>query len=413
VKIAHFSDTSEPSRNGIATSLQTLTYALVGLGCKCLTVSPSVGWAGSYENDHWRLPSFPSGLADIRLATGSRRRKVQRVMSWQPDVIHVHTPGPVGLLGTMVSKRLDIPLVHTYHTDLYSYANAYRVPTWIMRLTLITYLAGLSELAQASAVLRGDRQLVIDDANRTLLSEADVIVLPTSAALRRRSLPVDMDTVRFIPTAPRMPATTPNAARIAFRSRFQVSATSSKVVLFVGRVSAEKNIPLLLDAFRELLSFDNSATLVLVGPVFKKRQFGRTLRRAGIEGRVIITGPLSPEYVWQAYSASDVFAFPSLTDSQGVVLDEAALAGLPIVLTDANLYHAHPLSAVMRLTEPEPRDFAEGIIDALSSRLNLKATDGVLSPRATRYTPEQFAAKVLEAYDSAIIARSKRSSGNR
>jgi 1,2-diacylglycerol 3-alpha-glucosyltransferase len=413
VKIAHFSDTSEPSRNGIATSLQTLTYALVGLGCKCLTVSPSVGWAGSYENDHWRLPSFPSGLADIRLATGSRRRKVQRVMSWQPDVIHVHTPGPVGLLGTMVSKRLDIPLVHTYHTDLYSYANAYRVPTWILRLTLITYLAGLSELAQASAVLRGDRQLVIDDANRTLLSEADVIVLPTSAALRRRSLPVDMDTVRFIPTAPRMPATAPNAARIAFRSRFQVSATSSKVVLFVGRVSAEKNIPLLLDAFRELLSFDNSATLVLVGPVFKKRQFGRTLRRAGIEGRVIITGPLSPEYVWQAYSASDVFAFPSLTDSQGVVLDEAALAGLPIVLTDANLYHAHPLSAVMRLTEPEPRDFAEGIIDALSSRLNLKATDGVLSPRATRYTPEQFAAKVLEAYDSAIIARSKRSSGNR
>jgi 1,2-diacylglycerol 3-alpha-glucosyltransferase len=413
VKVAHFSDTSEPSRNGISTSLQTLTHALVEVGCECLTVSPSVGWAGSYENDHWRLPSFPSGLADIRIAPGPHRRKVQRVMSWQPDVLHVHTPGPVGLLGTMISKRFDIPLVHTYHTDLYSYANAYRVPTWIIRLSLLTYLARLSELAQASAVLRGDRQLVIDEANHALLSQADVIVLPTSAALQRRPLPVDMDSVRFIPTAPRMPATTRNTARIAFRSRFQVSATSSTVVLFVGRVSSEKNIPLLLDAFQKLLSFDSSATLVLVGPVFKKRQFSRTLSRAGIEGHVIITGPLSPECVWEAYSASDVFAFPSLTDSQGVVLDEAALAGLPIVLTDANLCHAHPLSAAMRLTEPEPRDFAEGIIDALSSRLNLGITGSVLSPRATRYTPEQFAAKALEAYDSAIIVRSKSSSGNR
>jgi glycosyltransferase involved in cell wall biosynthesis len=174
--------------------------------------------------------------------------------------------------------------------------------------------------------------------------------------------------------------------------------------LFVGRLGSEKNIPLLLDAFRELLSLDDSTKLLLVGPIFKKRQFYRLLRRAGIGDQVIITGPLSPEYIWQAYSASDVFAFPSLTDSQGVVLDEAALAGLPIVLVDADLYRAHPL-AVMRLTEPDPIAFARGIMAALSSRPAVRVEDDGALPRVPQYTPEQFALQVLEVYESAITAR--------
>ena len=408
MKVAHLSDTSKPSRNGIATSLETLTNALIALDCKCLIISPSTGFIGSFENDHWRLPSVPSGLADIRISIAPLRRQVQRIRSWEPDVLHVHTPGPVGLLGTIASKKLGIPLVHTYHTDLYSYADAYHVPTWIMRVVLIIYsarLAGLAGLSQqASTAFRGNRKTVIDEANRILLSEADVIILPTSAALQRRSLPVDMDAVRFIPTAPRMTTEKTSESTMAFRDRFRIPR-NSPVVLFVGRLSGEKNIPLLLDAFRELLSYDDSIKLLLIGPVFKRRQFRRLLRRTGIDDQVIITGPLSPEYVWQAYSASDVLAFPSLTDSQGVVLDEAALAGLPIVLADADLYHAHPLAAVMRLTEHEPIPFARGIMAALSSRITVGVGGNAALSRAAQYTPEQFATWVLGAYESAITVR--------
>jgi glycosyltransferase involved in cell wall biosynthesis len=307
----------------------------------------------------------------------------------------------------MASKELAIPLVHTYHTDLYSYADAYHVPTWIMRVILITYsakLVGFASLSRASAALRGDRKAVIDEANRALLSEADIIILPTSAALQRRSLPVDLDTVRFIPTAPRMTTEKPNRSRMSFRNKYRIPP-NSPVILFVGRLGNEKNIPLLLDTFQNLLYFDGSIKLLLVGPIFKKRQFGRLLRRTGIDDQVIITGPLSPIYVWQAYCASDVFAFPSLTDSQGVVLDEAALAGLPIVLTDADLYHAHPLAAAMRLTEPESIAFARGIMTALSSRPTVRVQDDVALSRVTQYTPGQFASLVLEAYESAIMTR--------
>jgi len=79
------------------------------------------------------LRALPCGVADLRLGWPTARR-VERVARWLPDLVHVHTPGPMGLLGTVVARRLGVPLVHSYHTDLMAYADAYRVPAPALEL---------------------------------------------------------------------------------------------------------------------------------------------------------------------------------------------------------------------------------------------------------------------------------------
>jgi hypothetical protein len=60
------------------------------------------------------IGSIPCGVANLRLGTWPMVRHVSRVAAWGPQLVHVHTPGPIGLLGVLTARRLGLPLVHTF-----------------------------------------------------------------------------------------------------------------------------------------------------------------------------------------------------------------------------------------------------------------------------------------------------------
>jgi glycosyltransferase involved in cell wall biosynthesis len=329
-----------------------------------------------------------------------------------PDVIHVHTPGPVGLLGVLAACRLRLPMVQTYHTDLHAYVEAYRFPARALRVGVRLYAHRLKDARphQRRETVGPGRRGALDACNELLLSDCDALVVPTQAVLDRIRLPVAHDRTFLVPSGVAARPTTA-AAVAAFRDRHAIAPTD-RVVLFVGRINREKGIDLLIDAFDRLLAACPPARLVLVGAMYEPKWFASLLRRVApaVTNRVVLAGEQPADVVAAAYGSADVFAFPSRTDTQALVLQEAALAGLPAVLADRVLHQRGALGpAAGMCTEPEPGAFAAALLWLLDHPDEARDLGQLALAQASRHTPAQYAAAVLDVYRHA--ARNRASTG--
>ncbi|MEV0610533.1 glycosyltransferase [Polymorphospora rubra] len=407
MRVVHFTDTYLPRRDGVVTSVRTLADALADRGHPGLTVVPRHPDQPD-EPALLRLPAIPCGIANLRLSPWLLRPApaagtLAAIAATEPDIVHVHTPGPLGLLGVLAARQLGLPLVQTYHTDLEAYADAYRVPVPALRGAVRLYARRLGvprPPARPGAPTRpADRRRdALDRTNTLLLGDADAVVVPTRAVLDRISLPVPDDRIFLVPTgvAPRPTTTT---AATAFRARHGLGP-NHRVVLFVGRVNREKGVDLLVSAFTRIAAGNPDARLVLVGAVVEPRWLTARLRAAGpyVTDRIILTGQQPPEEVAAAYRAADVFAFPSLTDTQALVLQEAALAALPAVLVDPGLHRHGPLAGAAVRTDPDPDSFAAGIRGLLDHPDTARRTGRQAAVNAGRHTPARYAEAMCDVY---------------
>ncbi|WP_170323585.1 glycosyltransferase [Cryptosporangium phraense] len=414
MRVAHFSDTFLPRRDGVITSIRTLAGALAERGHENVLFTPGYPEATPVGFPVVGLPSVPCGVADLRLATWPRARQVARVASAAPDLVHVHTPGPAGLLGVLAAQRLGLPLVQTYHTDLHAYLEAYRIPTTVMRLIETAYrrrlgveirparrpmrvVAGAWRSEQRSATRGG----LLDAANSAFFGGTDVVVVPTGAVLRRSALPVAPDQVVRVPTGVG-PRPVGEDAGPAFRSRHRIPA-GAPLVLFVGRVNREKNVEGLLAAVSVLAVTLPDVRVALVGAIYEQRWLNGLIRTYGLGDRVVTTGQLTAASVAEAYAAADVFAFPSMTDTQGLVLQEAALAGLPVVLADAVLNEHGPLAGAAVCA---PGDGFPSALAAMLTDPDLAARTAVACRTAAlKHTPDAYGAAIEAVYRRAVTTR--------
>ncbi|MEV6304409.1 glycosyltransferase [Actinoplanes sp. NPDC051861] len=410
----HFTDTYLPRRDGVVTSVRTLTAALTELGHEAVTVVP-----GHREQPDatglLRLPAVPCGIADLRMAPWLLRERwaagaLARIAAESPDLIHVHTPGPGGLLGVLASRVLGVPLVQTYHTDLHAYAEAYRVPAVALSagLRLYAHRLGLPRPSVPSpvtgpgrrAVAAARRHATVDATNRLLLRDAGAVIVPTRAVLARLDLPVDADRITVIPTGVHPPDAGPGAGA-RFRRAHGIGA-GERVVLYVGRVNREKGVDRLIEAFALLAAGRPDARLVLVGAVYEDRWLNRLLARAGVGGRVVLAGQQPSTEVAAAYQAADVFAFPSVTDTQALVLLEAAHSRLPVVMVDQVLHQQGLLNDAALLTGPDAADLAGGIGALLDDPARARHLADRAAMRAADYTADGYARAVLAVYQGAM-----------
>ncbi|MGH3715795.1 MAG: glycosyltransferase [Micromonosporaceae bacterium] len=406
MRIAHFTDTYLPRRDGVISSLRTLTGALADAGHETLTVVPRHREQPD-EPGVRRLRSLPCGVADLRLASWPRTRHLGELSGWAPDLVHVHTPGPVGLLGVFAARRLGLPLVHTYHTDLHAYVDAYRVPVTALRMGVRMYARRLGmdrPRVQRVRPRTARRRAAMDAGNLLLLGGADAVVVPTPAVLSRANLPVPSDLIFRVPTGvAARPVSDADVA--AFRHRHGL-APQQPTVLFVGRVNREKGVDLLISAFGRLLASRPDARLVLIGAVYEERWLTGLLDSAGVADRTVLTGQQHPDVVAAAYRAADVFAFPSRTDTQGLVLQEAALAGLPVVMVDPTLHSGGPLAGAATLSEPWPEPFAGHLDRLLADPTGARALAATAQRHASRHTPQRYAEAMLDVYARAAARHS-------
>ena len=304
-KIALFTDTLNEI-NGVAITIRRLieTAKTRGVELTVITSTPEeTGFADGVMNfrsiGDFALPEYPElklhfppilDLIDYCEREGFTR-------------IHVSTPGTVGLLALLIAKLMDIPAAGTYHTD---------IPQYVRDLTNDEFLEKAAWSYMIWFYSQMEEVMVPSASTRTQLIEHGL------DADRTRPLPRWVDTVMFSP-ARRNP------------ELWDGDGLHDRItLLYVGRVSKEKNLELLADAFVEVADAGFACRLVIIGDGPYRKELADKL--AGYPVR--FTGFLGGEELSAGYASADLFVFPSATDTFGNVVLEAQASGLPVIVSD-------------------------------------------------------------------------------
>lgn len=337
--IAQFTDNYGPAHSGLLYAVQFLESQVLAAGHRVLLVAPEAKGpnplAGNPHRREIRMPSVPIPGAGIRLSLGKDLEfRLAQLVADPPDIVHVHGLGGVGLLGMWVAQRANRPLVVTWHTDLEAYAEHY----WHLGPFLNAAYRLFAARAESKPweklrklrlkrPRRGGAQLELLQAASDMLATADLVTTPSDKTGKRVLELSPGAKVRVVPNgADPLPARAP------------LPPGRGPRLLYVGRVSPEKGLELLLDAFELVRDFEPNAELMIVGDFHETTQsLRRRMLRASRGGGVRLVGRVPHEELAAYYAGSDVFVFPSLTDTQALVLHEAALCGLPLVVVDPEL----------------------------------------------------------------------------
>lgn len=358
MRIGIFTDTYRPSTNGIVYVAESLKKGLESLGhevyvfCPARRILPSKDAVLEREENHViRFPSFSSRIFDeFDMSVFFPPLVLVQISSLQLDVVHILTPSQIGLMGVNVAWHDDIPFVIQHCTDLYEFVEHYpnalpgslAVVSLLLPYTVRLQGHDTSELLKLYRPRLGRtrwNRLIIEKTITILYSKADAVIALCRKTVTQLSSWQD-DKYRYDLTllpngVDPLPEATPKQVA-TFRKRHGIR-DGDLVFGFVGRLAEEKNLPFLIQVMDEIGEQFPQAKLLFVGDFSYRKTLEALAAVSYYPDKIIFTGRIPREKLGVAYAAMDVFTFPSLKDTQGWVLHEAAHAGLPIMLLDKGL----------------------------------------------------------------------------
>jgi len=325
MRIAFFTD-SYLEVNGVAhTSRQLTAYARRReLPCLCVHAGTGDGQSAAQliqEGSLRRLelPRTKFGFAldaDLRFDLLMMRHAglaLKTVREFKPDVVHLTGPSDIGLLGLYVARKLKLPIVMSWHTNVHEYARQ-RMEKLLPFLPDISQfsLAGSAERASLKLALLFYKPGKVFLAPNEELGEMLRLNLNRPVFMMRRGVDTDL----FSP-----------AKRERKDSLFNIG--------YVGRLTAEKNVRMLADIKNGLIETGaKDFRFVIVGQGSEREFLEHQMLKVGEAGNVEFTGVLKGESLARVYANMDLFVFPSQTDTFGNVVLEAQASGVPAIVTD-------------------------------------------------------------------------------
>jgi len=314
------------------------------------------------------VPFYP----DLRIGIPSLPAAVQTLADGRFNAVHVCSPGPVGAAGALLARALGLPLVGSYHTELAAYA---RLRTGDERLAAAMTGAVSAFYGACDVVLSPS---VAADGALAALGVSDERVLRWDRGV---------DTSRFDPSL-REPAANDETIR----------------VLYAGRITHEKGVDLLADAFLLAREREPRLQLVLAGGGPEEHAL-----RERLGGSATFLGWLEGEPLARAYASAEVFVFPSATDTFGQVVLEAQASSLAVIA----VARGGPLSLIEDgvsglLCEPDAGQLADGLLElARSPLLRRRLTRAALESVRGR-TWERTLQRLADGYHRALLGHGDR-----
>jgi glycosyltransferase involved in cell wall biosynthesis len=363
VRIAYFTDTYLPEINGVVTSLESHSRLMAARGHDILIVCPryrrpALSAVPRVQVRRYRSFSFVTNK-DTRVALPSMASVARTLSRFRPDIVHVHTPLSVGVIGLATARVMRLPTVQTYHTyipDFMQYVELHRllrlddVQDRVVNSLIFERMfesgvwrrvarvgqarrQALEEVTRVASSVVGalapaERQQlsarVAWQYTRTLYNRADLVLTPSVTlkhALESHGVSVPVEYLsNGIDTA-------------LVRQKDSYAATGR--LLHAGRLGHEKNVDVVLRAFARLAAERPEVTLDIIGDGPAREGLARLAERLGVAGRVQMPGFVDRRALGRIYGDYDLFVTASTIETQGIVLLEAMSAGLPIVGVDA------------------------------------------------------------------------------
>lgn len=381
MKIAMFTDTYLPTRDGVVTSILMTKQRLEELGHEVFMFAPEPDNDADREKGvyYFRAVSFDK-YPGYRVAMFPTN-KCEILEDLDVDVIHTHGLLAMAVRSMFAGRVLRKPVVVSFHT-MVTEASKYYVklpfPDPVLNRLFWIYL-------------------------RQLLERADAVVVPSEAIRAELSqYAPGMKRIEVIPTGVDCSLFSPEVDGTVIRKRHGLD--KGKVVLNVGRIAWEKNLDLILKGFSVMKNRNDGVWLMIVGDGPASEHYIRLAAELGVAERTIFTGFVPDAELPQYYAASDAFVMASKFETQGIVVLEAMACGKPVAGINYRAVAEIVKDGVNGFLFDESPESCASAMEAA-----LDCTDDVRSAarqRAKEYSMMDSVGKLVKVYEF-VIERKK------
>jgi len=377
LRIAVVTETWPPEVNGVAMTLAKLVQGLSHRNHDVQLIRPRQTKTDSPMSDAsleevlmrgMPIPRYP----ELKLGLPSKKTLVKTWTLRRPDVVHIATEGPLGWSALQAAKVLKLPVTSDFRTNFQSYSKHYGVG-WL-RKPIVAYLRKFHNATACTMV--PTRELM-----RTLSQNGFANLKVVSRGV---------DTKLF------------NIAKRDTRLRSSWGATDdTKVLISVGRMAPEKNLDQVLKTYDALKSTGQAFKLVMVGDGPLKEQFQKRYPE------IIFPGMLSQTNLAVYYASSDLFIFPSQTETFGNVTLEALASGIPVLAFDCAAARDWVQTGVngWLIAENNPEGFAAQAVTVFNSKDLLDQITQSTRQQVVHLDWDQIAEQVESVFWDAIRIR--------
>jgi glycosyltransferase involved in cell wall biosynthesis len=344
MRIAVFSDTYKPQVNGVAHTLAKLKQYMDEHGIEnrfYVSGSPSLSEPDVSYNGGLSFILYP----ELTLSLPCYLQMARELDQFKPEIIHLATPFSMGLAGLKYARSRRIPITASYHTNYPNYLKYYHVGWPPLEKMTWAWLRWFHSHASVNFC-----------PSRSTLAELRSNGIENLAIWGR-----GIDTDKF----------SPQWRSHEVRRRF--CPDESQLLLYVGRLAPEKQLDVLLNTARMLNAVNAKFKLVFVGDGPSRS----LLENQGIDN-VIFAGYMQGRELQELYASSDVFVFPSPSETFGNVVLEAMASGLPVVAAYAGgvMENLQPEFNGLGVRPGNPGEFFEAIRCMEDHQYRQKLADG-------------------------------------
>lgn len=378
MRILGITDVYFPRVDGVSTAVHTLCRELRAKGHSVTLIAPNYGADVDLPSEDVIRVSSRAVLFDPEFRMMKAQRVLElteRLRGWNYDLVHIHTPFMAHYLGIGLARRLGLPVVETYQTVFERYVHRY---LRFLPRPVTGWLARELTRSQCQAV---DALVVPSEAMRDLLYRAGVST-PIS------TVPVGVEPSLFLKG---------DGAR--FRARHGI-APERPLLVYIGRVTQEKNVPFLIEALAAVHRTYPDALLVIAGEGSADTSLRQAVAERDLVHSVLFLGYLERgEELLDCYRAADVFVYPSRTETHALAVLEAMAAGVPVV--------AHALMGskdVLQagegalIAEPTVEDFAAKVMELLADPARRARLAAAGQEQARQWSASVMVERLLDCY---------------
>jgi glycosyltransferase involved in cell wall biosynthesis len=375
-----------PRVNGVSTSIRTFAKELEELGHHVTLIAPMYGVDDEEDElniEIIRIPArnVPFDPEDRLMKRNLVALHIKHLKKQQFDVLHIQTPFAAHYAGISLARRLDIPVVETYHTYFEEYLYHY------LRFLPKTWLRWLARRIARSQSNDVDAMVVPS----TLMHK---VLIAYGVETPLHIIPTGLDKDRFV-----------GGNGESFRNKHNISL-NRPVVCHVGRSAHEKNIDFLLDMLVLVKKQLPDILLMLAGEGPAQEHLKTRSISLGLSNNVKFMDYLDRNTeLKDCYCAGDIFVFASRTETQGLVLLEAMALGVPVVSTavlgTVDILKSETGAVV---AEDDVEDFSRKVLALLDDDAARQRKSKEAVAYAHTWTAEEMTVRMCELYEEVMFS---------
>lgn len=359
IKVAYFAGSLQPGHDGVTRVLYKLIDYLKSYKIEGMFFSPIIPGKDEQSVQMYSVPSITFPLyKEYKFAVPGQKYFEEKLKEFQPDLIHINSPCSLGYAAVKYGNRNGIPVAATYHTHFASYAKYYKIKAF---------------------------ENISWNYFRKIYNGCQMVYVPSEPILNELKYH-GINNLKFLPHGVDTNAFNASYYSKEWKRRYKIEGKTA--VLFVGRLVWEKDLATLAAAYNIIMAARNDVAFVIAGDGPIKNELMKLMPEA------VFLGYQSGETLAETYASSDIFVFPSTTETFGNVTLEAMASGLPpICAKEGGAYGVIDEGVNGLTTIPrDPEDLSKKIITLLDS----PEKRHYLSSNAIRFAKDQTWDKIFQ-----------------